>query len=243
MKAPAVKTLRRPVEHRRRVARRPQLQKVTLLVPGAVARNVVEEVSRWLGVVLPSRYAARLAFQAERCFAHSPSFREKIDRPGHRGRDLLYVFMRHWLAARLHEERPALFRRLPREFSAGAELPPRPARFFARPLDAWLARRSLTTDGLLRARHGRAKGALTLCRLAGGQENHRCRAAPLNFAAHVEAAHVGQADIEHDERHRLRGEDRERVAPRRFPERREALGLQCVDNRLGNGCLIFHHQD
>ncbi len=139
MKAPAAKSPRPDAERRRRVASRPQLQKLTMLVPGAAARVVVEEVSRWLGVELPSRYAVRLAFQAERCFAHSPSFREKICRPGHRGRDLLYVFMRHWLAARLHEERPALYRRLPREFSLGAELPPRPARFFARPLNAWLS--------------------------------------------------------------------------------------------------------
>ena len=139
MKSSAAKTLRPPGTRRRRVARRPQLQKLTLLVPLAVARVVVEEASRWLSVELPPRYAARLAFQAERCFAHSPSFREKICRPGHRGRDLLYVFMRHWLAARLLAERPVLYRRLPRDYSAGAELPARSARCFARPLDAWLA--------------------------------------------------------------------------------------------------------
>ena len=104
-------------------ARRPQIEELFALVPIAAARQVVAGTSRWLCVPLPERYATRLAFQARRCYAHSDLFRKKIRRPGDKGRDLLYVFMRHWLAARLKSERPKLYARLPREYDRGAELP------------------------------------------------------------------------------------------------------------------------
>ncbi len=113
-----------PTTLRRRVrARCPQIDECHSLVPIAAARQVIEKASRWLGVPLHGRYAARLAFQARRCYAHSPSFRAKLRRPGDAGRDLLYVFMRHWLAARLQAERPALYARLPKDYSCGTELP------------------------------------------------------------------------------------------------------------------------
>lgn len=106
---------------------RPQLEARTPLVPIAAAREIVDEVSRWLAQPLPSRYAAGLAHRARRCYAHSPSFREKMHRPGNAGRDLLWVFMRHWLADRLYHEAPALYQRLPVEYACGADLPPRAA--------------------------------------------------------------------------------------------------------------------
>jgi hypothetical protein len=99
------------------------LEHRTPLVAIAAARQVVEEASLWLGVPLPTRYAAGLAHRARRVFAHSVSFREKLRRPGDAGRDLLYVFMRHWLAARLHEERPYLYTRLPHGFAVGHPCP------------------------------------------------------------------------------------------------------------------------
>lgn len=104
--------------------RRPQLERELSLVPIAAARQVVEEASLWLGVPLHGRYAARLAFQARRCYARSDSFRAKIRRPGDTGRNLLYVFLRHWLAARLQAERPDLYARLPKDYSCGAAVPP-----------------------------------------------------------------------------------------------------------------------
>jgi hypothetical protein len=103
--------------------RAPQIERETGLLPIAAARQVIGEVSLWLGVPLHGRYATRLAFQARRIYVHSASFRVKLRRPGDRGRDTLYVFMRHWLAARFHEERPDLYRRLPAELARGAELP------------------------------------------------------------------------------------------------------------------------
>lgn len=120
---PATLTRRRACSERSRKARRPQLEPRTLLVPIAAARQVVEEASFWLGVALPGRYAAGLAFRAQIIYAHSPSFREKLDRPGSAGRDLLYVFMRHWFAARLRVERYDLFVRLPHSYWVGKPLP------------------------------------------------------------------------------------------------------------------------
>jgi hypothetical protein len=109
----------------RRWTSRPQLEREAGLSATAIARQVIEEASLWLGLPLSSRYAAGLAFRAHRCYAHSPSFRVKVRRPGERGRDLLYSFMRHWLAARFHAERPELFARLPRSFASGEPLPER----------------------------------------------------------------------------------------------------------------------
>jgi len=103
-------------------ARRPQIEELFALVPIAAARQVVDGASHWLCVPLPERYATRLAFQARRCYAHSDLFRAKIRRPGDKGRDLLYVFMRHWLAARLKSDRPKLYARLPVSYASGAPL-------------------------------------------------------------------------------------------------------------------------
>lgn len=110
----------------RRRPRRPQLETATPLVAIAVARQVLEEASLFLGLPLPARYAAGLAFRAKITFAHSPTFRRGFRHRPDAGRERLYVFMRHWLAARLHRERPALFRRLPASFSSGQSLPPAP---------------------------------------------------------------------------------------------------------------------
>jgi hypothetical protein len=110
----------------RRRSRRPQLETSTPIVALAIARQVVEEASLWLGTPLPGRYAAGLAHRARRVFAHSELYRPRFAAAGDAGRDRLYVFMRHWLAARLAAERPALFVRLPRSYCTGEPLPARP---------------------------------------------------------------------------------------------------------------------
>lgn len=114
----------RTLRSRRRFTALPRLEVRTPLVAMAVATTVVEEASVWLGAPLPSRYAAGLAHRARRCYAHCASFRRRVDRHGTAGRETLYVFMRHWLCARLHEERPDLLARLPADYRTGAELPP-----------------------------------------------------------------------------------------------------------------------
>ncbi|MCX6938855.1 MAG: hypothetical protein NTU80_13375 [Verrucomicrobia bacterium] len=80
-----------------RTARRPQLERETPIVALAAARTVLEEASLRLGRPLPQRLAARLAHQARRIYAHSPSFRRRLRAPGDTGRDTLHAFMHHWL--------------------------------------------------------------------------------------------------------------------------------------------------
>lgn len=106
-----------------RIARRPHLERETPLVAIAAARQVVEEVSSYLDHPLPGRFAARLAHRARVNFANSTSFREKLSRPGDAGRENLYLFLRHWLAAFLHADHPALYAQLPSNFSTGKPLP------------------------------------------------------------------------------------------------------------------------
>ena len=112
----------------RRRIRRPQLETRTPIVALAIARQVVEEASLFLGAPLPGRYAAGLAHRARRVFAHSELYRPRFAAAGDLGRDRLYGFMRHWLAARLHAERPQVYAQLPAGYCRGEPLPLRPAR-------------------------------------------------------------------------------------------------------------------
>lgn len=120
MPASAVSSRVRPVSRR---CRRPQLETATPLAALAVARQVVEEASLWLGVPLPGRYAAGLAHRARRVYAHSAPFRRRMSGRQDGGRERLYMFMRHWLAARLRLERSDLFQKLPASYRTGSALP------------------------------------------------------------------------------------------------------------------------
>ncbi len=102
---------------------RPQLERETGLPVAFMARCVVEDLARFLGVALPGRCVVRLAAQARTVYAHSPSFRQKINRPGERGRDCLYCFLQHWLTAALYRSNPDLYRRLPLGYATGEPLP------------------------------------------------------------------------------------------------------------------------
>jgi hypothetical protein len=68
--------------------------------------------------------ADKLAHRAEVVFAGNPFWQRKY-MSGH-GRDYLLMTMRHWLAAVLAKERPALFRDLPESFKVGEPLPTQP---------------------------------------------------------------------------------------------------------------------
>ena len=102
---------------------RPGLERETQLMPWIVADSVCAEVSRFLNVELPSRYAAWLDAKAELCYAGHRHFRKLMRGRGNAPRDWLYAFMRHWLASILHLERPDLCCRLPVEFGEGKRLP------------------------------------------------------------------------------------------------------------------------
>lgn len=95
------------------------LERDTLLMPEAIADSVVAEVSRFLDIDLPVDFRERLAAKAHRLYPRHSHFRKVLQRPGNTGRDMLRMYMRHWLAAWLKRERKDIFPRLPRDFALG----------------------------------------------------------------------------------------------------------------------------
>ncbi len=101
----------------------------TGVLPEVVAQVVWEEASRWLGVSLPKSWVIQLARKARNRYKHDSRFHaillgpEASDFNYTFGRDSLYVFMRHWLAALLLRHDDALYRCLPASFANGHELP------------------------------------------------------------------------------------------------------------------------
>lgn len=101
----------------------------TPIVAHAVASGVWEEAGVWLGEELPRAWRVRLVERAEALYASNARVRRKLRGPGDAGRDWLWTFMRHWLAALIWRQRPDLHRRLPASFNVGHPLPPaRPGR-------------------------------------------------------------------------------------------------------------------
>src|SRR5271157_4237293 len=102
---------------------RPGLERDTQLMPWLVAETVCDEVSQFLGLDLPARYAVWLEAKAELCYSGRRHFHKLMRGRGNAPREWLYVFMRHWLASILHLERPDLCRCLPMSFVYGRRLP------------------------------------------------------------------------------------------------------------------------
>ena len=107
--------------------RMPWIDADTPLRPRAVAEGVWEEASVWLDEPLPRRWLRELIAQANTIYAHNKRFRRKLRGNGNNGRYWLWLFMRHWLAALIHERRPQLHARLPESYSTGHALPSKPA--------------------------------------------------------------------------------------------------------------------
>ena len=105
--------------------RMPQMELDTPLRPRAVAEAVWGEASVWLEQPLPRRWLRELIAEANTIYANNPRFRRKLRANGDSGREWLWVFTRHWLAALIHERRPHLHRRLPASYNAGGALPAR----------------------------------------------------------------------------------------------------------------------
>ena len=97
----------------------------TPIVPRSVATAVWEEAGAWLGEELPREWKTRLRERAEALYASNARVRRRLRGPGNNGRDWLWIFMRHWLAALLWHQRPDLHARLPDSFNAGHPLPPK----------------------------------------------------------------------------------------------------------------------
>jgi hypothetical protein len=101
----------------------PRIENDTPLVPQAVASAVWEEASQWLGEELPRAWRVRLTERAEAVYASNARVRRRLRRPGNGGRDWLWAFTRHWLAALIWKHRRALYNRLPASYSVGHPLP------------------------------------------------------------------------------------------------------------------------
>lgn len=92
-----------------------------LLEPAADA--VIEELEAWLGSRLPQRcqWISRLAEHARAVMTANARFRRRIEAAP--DVEPLAVYMRHWLAAGLRRNHPAVFARLPYRYAVGT--PPR----------------------------------------------------------------------------------------------------------------------
>jgi hypothetical protein len=91
-------------------------------MPDAIAESVVQEAECFLKADLPANYAERLAAKAFHLYPRHRHFKRMLNRPGNRGRDNLYVYMRHWTCGWLKRERYALFKRLPWSYAQGRPL-------------------------------------------------------------------------------------------------------------------------
>ncbi len=100
------------------------LERDTLLTPEWVAESVVREAERYLRADLPPGYAERLAAKAHHLYPRHKHFHKMLNRPGNRGRDNLYTYMRHWTCSWLKRERYALYKKLPWSFALGVSLYP-----------------------------------------------------------------------------------------------------------------------
>lgn len=96
-----------------------------MLWPEVIAEIVVAEASRFLDAELPADFVERLAAKAHYLYPRHRQFHKLLNDAGNRGRDALYMFMRHWTAGGLKRERWSLFKRLPWEYAQGRRLPAR----------------------------------------------------------------------------------------------------------------------
>lgn len=94
----------------------------TVILPDVIADSIVREVERYLynldKTELQDRekYVNVLTDTAERLYRVRPDIRVKFRRNNTYGRDWLYTFMRHWLAAELKDSR------IPTSFANGEPL-------------------------------------------------------------------------------------------------------------------------
>ncbi len=107
----------------RRGRTHPRIELDTPIVPQAVAEAVWEEAGVWLGEPLPRRWIAELTARANTVYGGNRRFRRLLRRRGHAGRDWLWAFTRHWLAALIWKHRPDLHARLPAAYNVGKSLP------------------------------------------------------------------------------------------------------------------------
>ncbi len=106
-----------------RARARATIAELTPIVPAAVARAIWSEAVVWLGEELPRDWVVWLVAKADTVFSRNPGFRRRLRLQGNAGRDWLWAFMRHWLAALIWKHRRELYDRLPASYSVGEPLP------------------------------------------------------------------------------------------------------------------------
>ena len=97
----------------------------TPIVPRAVAEAVLQEASAYLNEPLPRNWVNSLVVRSNAIYQRNPTFRRQISARGNSGRDRLWSFQRHWLAALIKDSHPHLFPRLPSDYQVGRALPMR----------------------------------------------------------------------------------------------------------------------
>ena len=104
---------------------RARIEQDTPIRTRAIAEGVCEEVSVWLHEPLPRRWVRELVARANTIYARNRHFNRRVRGQGDRGRDYLWMFMRHWLAAMIRQRRAQSYARLPAAYCVGGDLPPR----------------------------------------------------------------------------------------------------------------------
>ncbi len=87
----------------------------TPIMPWIVADSALSDAQKYLDKPIPNirSVADELSDFANDIYKHNERFRKQIRASGNRGRDTLYIFMRHWTASYLKKNHPALFKQLP----------------------------------------------------------------------------------------------------------------------------------
>lgn len=81
------------------MARKRTIEDDTPIMPDVIAEGTVEKVERTYKIRLGRAYVDRLVKRQATLYATSAPWRRKMNAAGNRGRDTLYAFMLHWLAA------------------------------------------------------------------------------------------------------------------------------------------------
>ena len=95
----------------------PRLERETYLTPYIIAENVCREARYLTGSDVPMGYETWLGRRTRQLHAINRGFNRRLR--GDSGRDWLYVFLHHWITARLKREHPRLGRLLPESYGIG----------------------------------------------------------------------------------------------------------------------------
>lgn len=98
------------------------IEKDTPIMPAVIAGCVLDELQGFLHergqAQIPQakvdEFEVYLVGKQADLYQHNPSWRKKMRARGNKGRDTLYAFMRHWLAAEVGRHLPVVYRGIER---------------------------------------------------------------------------------------------------------------------------------